>query len=68
MTISENRALHHADPFIGFGQSRVDFEITAHKRYDEKRKPAKKDKTGRRKEMHSLPLRSKSKSRLKDFQ
>lgn len=68
MTISEKRTIHHGAPFFGLGVERVDFEITAHKRYDEKRKPVRKTKDGRNKDQNFYPLRIKSKSRLNDFQ
>ncbi|MDF1812651.1 MAG: hypothetical protein P1V20_10560 [Verrucomicrobiales bacterium] len=68
MTITGQPAVHHSDPFIGLGPERIDFEISAHKRYDEKRRPVKKSKDGRRKETAATPLRIKSKSRISDFQ
>jgi hypothetical protein len=54
---------HHADPIVGRRLERVNFEISAHKRYDEKRKPPKKNKDGRIKDLGCPTLRNKSNSR-----
>jgi len=68
MTKLGKSTFHHADPIVGRRLERVDFEISAHKRYDEKRKPLKKNKDGRMKDLGTPPLRNRPNSREEKFQ
>ncbi len=68
MIILGNNIFPHGDLLVGSRLERVNFEILAHKRYDEKRKPLKKNKDGRTKDLGCPTLRNKPNSRNTDAQ